>query len=63
MLVLLPQVPTFAVAAIFLLWSAYQRRRQRRRVLCERVAYMLWTAAQPLEPAEARDTVVEVGAS
>jgi hypothetical protein len=61
MFMLLPHVPTFAVMAIYLLWSAYQRRLHRRRVLCERVAYMLWTAIQPLEEPEEEGVAVGSG--
>ncbi len=37
---------TLAVSAIFCLWKAYcQTHEQRTRMLRERVAYMLWVAA------------------
>jgi hypothetical protein len=49
MFILLPHVPTFAVSLIYLLWAFYCRRQQRRRQLCQRVAFMLWSAVQPLE--------------
>ena len=62
MVLLLPHVPTFAVTAIYLLWSVYKRRLHRRRVLCERVAYMLWTAVQPLEESEEEGVAVGSGA-
>ena len=39
-------LPTLAVSTIFCLWQAYQRDRlRRRRVLCQRVARLLWVAA------------------
>jgi hypothetical protein len=38
--------PTVAVSAIYCLWYAYQQEKLRcLRVLRERVAYMLWVAA------------------
>jgi hypothetical protein len=44
--------PAVAVSAIYCLWYAYQQNCLRReRLLCERVAYMLWVAAHlPEEP-------------
>jgi hypothetical protein len=42
---LLASLPTLSVSAIFCIWSAYQRFRQRNRVLRERVAYLLWVVA------------------
>jgi len=42
-----PLVPTLAVAAIYCLWfRVYLVEAQRSRRLRERVAYMLWCAAQ-----------------
>jgi hypothetical protein len=39
-------LPTLAVSAVFCLWNAYQRDRDRRgRRLRERVAFMVWVAA------------------
>ena len=40
-------VATFAVSAIFLVWQNYRQvlEGRRRRVLCSRVAYMLWVMA------------------
>jgi hypothetical protein len=39
-------VAALAVAQIFYLWRSYQEMVLRKqRVLCERVAYMLWTMA------------------
>ena len=41
-----PVVPTLAVATIYCLWMRVQMWQHRRqRVLRERVAYMLWCAA------------------
>jgi hypothetical protein len=38
--------PTVAVSLIYCIWTAYRRFwRRRRRLLCERVAYMLWVMA------------------
>jgi hypothetical protein len=43
---LLVAAPTLAVSAIYCLWSAYLRRQLRhRRILCDRVAYLLWVVA------------------
>jgi hypothetical protein len=40
---LLTAVPVISVSAIFCVWNAYRHALARRqRVLCERVAYMLW---------------------
>jgi hypothetical protein len=42
-------VPTLAVSAIYCVWYAYQANKIRRdRVLRERVAYMLWVAAEQI---------------
>jgi hypothetical protein len=46
-------VPTLAVSAIYCLWhGSWRLHFQRRQKLAERVAYMLWVAAQhvPDEP-------------
>ena len=44
---LLLALPTLAVSAIYCLWSAYRRRQlRRRRVLCDRLAYLLWVVAE-----------------
>lgn len=41
-----PMIPTLAVATIFCLWQRVQMMQQKRnRLLRERVAYMLWCAA------------------
>jgi hypothetical protein len=41
---------TLAVASIFYAYKAYmETRRKRQQILHERVAYMLWTAAQRAE--------------
>jgi len=43
---MLTAIPTIAVSTIFLTWNACRRERVRReRLLCERLAYMLWVAA------------------
>jgi hypothetical protein len=40
-------VASLAVASIYYLWKVYfQAACQRQRLLRERVAYMLWVAAQ-----------------
>jgi hypothetical protein len=41
----LATLPTLSVSAIYCIWSAYQRFRQRQRVVRERVAYLLWVMA------------------
>jgi hypothetical protein len=47
-------VAALAVASLFYLWrSHYQGRQRRQRLLCQRVAYMLWVASQNAEQAEA----------
>jgi hypothetical protein len=39
-------LPTITISTIFLAWNASRRERLRRqRLLHERVAYMLWVAA------------------
>jgi len=45
---LLLAAPTLAVSAIYCLWPAYRRHqlRRRRRVLCDRLAYLLWVIAE-----------------
>ena len=42
-------VAALAVAIIFYVYRAHQQVRVRRRVLRERVAYMLWVMAQRVE--------------
>jgi hypothetical protein len=38
------------VATLFYLWRAhYQTRLRRQRVLCQRVAYMLWVMAERIQ--------------
>jgi hypothetical protein len=45
-LILAQSTPTLAVAVIYCLWHrAYIYQQLRQKKLCERVAYMLWTAA------------------
>ncbi len=47
-----PLVPTLAVAAIYCLWMrTFLTQSRRQRVLRERVAYMLWCAANEADPA------------
>jgi hypothetical protein len=47
---ILANVAALAVASLFYLWRSHNEARQRRqRVLCQRVAYMLWVAAQNAE--------------
>jgi hypothetical protein len=45
---LIPSLATVAVSALYCLWQMHLRAELRRRsqVLRERVAYMLWVAAQ-----------------
>lgn len=44
---LLPAVATFAVSTIYVLWQSYRMVVARReRVRRERVAFLLWSAAQ-----------------
>jgi hypothetical protein len=44
---LLFTLPTLAVSTIYCLWAAYLRQQsQRRRVLRDRVAYLLWVVAE-----------------
>jgi hypothetical protein len=61
MVILLPHLPTFAVSFIYLLWSLYCRRQQRKRQLHERIAFMLWSAVQPLEEGAVPVEAVEAG--
>ncbi len=44
---LLSALPVMSVTTIFYAWNVYQHRlgEQRRRKLCERVAFLLWTAS------------------
>ncbi len=42
-----------AVASLYYLWRSHHQAQQRRRRLCQRVAYMLWVAAQGVEGADA----------
>jgi hypothetical protein len=48
MQVLTTTVPTLALSTIYCLYQFYLRdlARRKRVQLCERVAYMLWVAAQ-----------------
>jgi hypothetical protein len=46
MQLLLSTFPTVAVASVYCLWNAYRRHAEaRERVVCRRVAYMLWVMA------------------
>jgi hypothetical protein len=44
---LISALPVMSVTTIFYAWTVYKHAlaEQRHRKLCERVAYMLWTAA------------------
>lgn len=43
---LIPSTAALAVSAIFCLWRNYRQIESRRkRLLCRRVAYLLWAAA------------------
>jgi hypothetical protein len=43
-------MPTLALSVIYCLYGGYYRALLRRqRVLCERVAYLLWAASAPEE--------------
>ena len=47
---LLTNVAALAVAVLFYLWRAYDQVQQRRRcILCRRVAYLLWSAAEQMK--------------
>jgi hypothetical protein len=42
-----------AVATLYYLWRAhYQTRQRRQRVLCQRVAYMLWVVADRIKKSD-----------
>lgn len=45
---LLSALPVFSVTTIFYAWNVYRHTmfQQRQRQLCQRVAYMLWVAAE-----------------
>jgi hypothetical protein len=45
---LLSALPVFSVTTIFFAWNVYRHtlHEQHRRQLCQRVAYMLWVAAE-----------------
>jgi hypothetical protein len=38
-------MPTLAIAALYCLWHHHEKRQ---RVLCKRVAYMLWVMANQM---------------
>ncbi len=47
MLTIFCNVSAMAVASIFYLWRGYYTEHlERQRLLCKRVAYMLWMAAK-----------------
>jgi hypothetical protein len=46
-------VAALAVASLYYLWRSHHQAQQRRQRLCQRVAYMLWVAAQCVEGADA----------
>ena len=47
MLTIFCNVSAMAVASIYYLWRGhYAEELARHRLLCKRVAYMLWTAAR-----------------
>ena len=47
---LVTNMAALAVATLYYLWRAhYQTRLRRQRVLCQRVAYMLWVMAQRVQ--------------
>jgi hypothetical protein len=46
MITFVPSVAALSVSTIYCLWNFYRLQQlQRQRVLSERVAFMLWTAA------------------
>jgi hypothetical protein len=49
MQVLSGSLAALAVASIYYAWRAYHARREQRRALHERVAYMLWVIAHESE--------------
>jgi hypothetical protein len=52
MQLIVTNMAALGVATLFYLWRAhYQTRLQRQRVLCQRVAYMLWVVAQRVQNA------------
>ena len=44
---LLSALPVMSITTIFYAWNLYRHTmaQERQRVLCQRVAYMLWRAA------------------
>lgn len=42
---LAPSLAAFLIAAIYYAWRDLYHQKRRRRVLANRVAYMLWSAA------------------
>ena len=46
MQVLVTNMTALAVASLYYLWRAHQQMQQQRyRILCRRVAFLLWTVA------------------
>jgi hypothetical protein len=47
---IMTNMAALAVAALFYLWRAhYQAQQRRRRILCQRVAYLLWVVAAQIK--------------
>ena len=46
-------VAALAVASLYYLWRSHHQSQQRRLRLRQRVAYMLWVAAQSVEGIDA----------
>ena len=42
-------VAALAVASLYYFWRWHHQSQQRQQRLCQRVAYMLWVAAQSIE--------------
>jgi formate-dependent nitrite reductase membrane component NrfD len=50
MQLLMTNMTALAVATLYYLWRAHhQMQLQRRRVLCQRVAFLLWTVAGQIQ--------------
>lgn len=53
MQLLLTNMTALAVAMLYYLWRAqYHMLLRRRRVLCQRVAYLLWAAAGQIQSSD-----------
>jgi hypothetical protein len=58
---IMANMAALAVASLFYLWrSHHQGELQRRRVLCQRVAHLLWVLAQRIEGSESQTAAVRV---